>query len=165
MDKNLILKAIHAPEVVRLICTGLDFDTGPLTLDASNSIAGGVTCITSAAYRTKDQNIYYAAVFESVDLLLSFLCEQMRKAVPGAVRNIWVDCSMIAFVLHGSKETGTESSLSLSNESSKIELIFLDAEIKGTSAPAVTEMSRLFCGEAIVPTTELGRALLELAAR
>ena len=173
MNKELILKAIQNPKIVRLIYRALAEDPGPLRRYGDGAIPDNSVYCAVIVYLDRNGKQYSMAAFDDVSIYLHFGMQALHAWMTGEDNLIETDT--ISLLLSG----GTNL---LSNMRWKTEQIAdrktapvpnaglslvacLSADIPATAPVELAEMTRLFRGEAIDPATELGQAILALAEK
>lgn len=171
MNKELIIKAIQDPTVVRLIYRALAEDPGPLRRYSDETIPDSSVYYAVVVYLDQNGKLYNMAAFEDISVYLYFqgkaLCSWINR------RDDCIEDDTISLLLNGGGdkllcnmrieakpvdgyETGPVPDAGLSL------MACLNASIPADATPELAEMTRLFRGEPIIPMTELGQAILAL---
>lgn len=171
MNKELIIKAIQDPAVVRLIYRALAEDPGPLRRYSDEAITDSSVYYALVVYLDQNGKLYNMAAFEDISVYLYFqgkaLFDWMNR------RDDCIEDDTISLLLNGGRdkllcnmrieakpvdgyETGPVPDAGLSL------MACLNADIPESASAELAEMTRLFRGESITPRTELGQAILAL---
>lgn len=158
-SKHLLLQAIRNPVIARKIFRELGTGPGPLIPLEEKERTDIVLHFTEVVYRSQEQTLCYAVVFDGADDMeqyFSWLLLSAREHLDELSNR-----RIVAFALSGERTDAIVRVVSILGKECDISLVFLE-ESSDEETPAIQEIVRLLNGEPVDRRTEFGRTLHKL---